>query len=342
MLNNKPKYKRLTSIDRVTIEVLLKEELSYTAIAVRLCCNKSTISREVNLGLDCHNEYRASYADKKSCKRVSSRKFSKRRILSHTPLQDFVSDKLKLHWSPNQISLVLKRDYGNDSNMQVSSEAIYQYIYILPRGELKKTLIEGLRYKHKYRHKRKTKKQLSDMEEMRGKIADMLSIHERPAEVADRIIPGHWESDLIIGKYKQSAVATLVERVSRYTMIIPLTKRDAVSVREAITQRVMQIPHFLRKTLTHDQGKELSQHVKLTIDTNMQVYFADPASPWQRGTNENTNGLIRDYFPKGTDFRLISEERIMEVQDMLNSRPRKVLDYYTPNDVYLSYVAIGD
>ena len=342
MLSNKTKYKRLTSIDRVTIEALLKEELSYTAIAVRLCCNKSTISREINLGLDCHKEYRASYADKVSRKRVSSRKLSKRRILSHIELQDFVNDKLKQHWSPNQISLVLKRDYDNDTNMQVSREAIYQYIYVLPRGELKKTLIEGLRYKHKYRHKRKTKKQLSEMEEMRGKIANMLSIHERPAEVADRIIPGHWESDLIIGKYKQSAVATLVERVSRYTMIIPLTKRDAVSVREAITQRVMQIPDFLRKTLTHDQGKELSQHVQLTIDTNMQVYFADPASPWQRGTNENTNGLIRDFFPKGTDFRLISDERIMEVQDMLNSRPREILDYYTPNDVYLSYVAIGD
>ena len=324
MLSNKTKYKRLTCIERVTIEILLKEKLSYTAIAVRLCCNKSTISREINLGLDCNNEYRASYADKKSRKRVASRKLTKRRITSHTQLHGYVTDKLKQHWSPNQISLVLKRDYDNDSNMQVSSEAIYQYIYVLPKGELKKTLIEGLRYKHKYRHKRKTKKQLSEMEEMRGKIADMLSIHERPVEVADRIIPGHWESDLIIGKYKQSAVATLVERVSRYTMIIPLAKRDAVSVREAITQRVMQIPDFLRKTLTHDQGKELSQHVQLTIDTNMQVYFADPASPWQRGTNENTNGLIRDYFPKGTDFRLISDERIMEVQDMLNSRPRKV------------------
>jgi transposase, IS30 family len=342
MLSNKPKYKRLTSIDRVTIEVLLKEELSYTAIAVRLGCNKSSISREVRLGKDCLNQYRASYADKKSSKRVASRKLCKRRITNHKSLLEFVNNKLKQHWSPNQISLALKKDYSNDNSMQVSSEAIYQYIYVLPRGELKKTLIEGLRYKHKYRHKRKTKKQLSEMEEMRGKIAGMLSIHERPAEVADRIIPGHWESDLIIGKYKQSAVATLVERVSRYTMIIPLTKRDAVSVREAITQRVMQIPNYLRKTLTHDQGKELSQHIQLTIDTNMQVYFADPASPWQRGTNENTNGLIRDYFPKGTDFRLISEERIMEVQDMLNSRPRKVLDYFTPNEVYLSYVAIGD
>jgi transposase, IS30 family len=341
ILSKNPKYKRLTSIDRVTIEVLLKENLNYSAIAVRLGCNKSTISREVKLGLDCLGQYRASYADKKSFKRVSRRKKDKRRITNHLPLVKFVNDKLKNHWSPDQISLVLKRDYCNDDNMQVSSEAIYQYIYVLPRGELKKTLIEGLRYKHKYRHKRKTKKQLSELEEMRGKIADMLSIHERPPEVAHRIIPGHWESDLIIGKYKQSAVATLVERVSRFTMIIPLSKRDAVSVREAITQRVMEIPSYLRKTLTHDQGKELSQHVQLTLDTNMQVYFADPASPWQRGTNENTNGLIRDFFPKGTDFRLISEERIMEVQDLLNSRPRKVLDYNTPNEVYSSYVAIG-
>jgi IS30 family transposase len=174
----------------------------------------------------------------------------------------------------------------------------------------------------------------------------MLSIHERPVEVLDRIIPGHWQSNLIIGKYKSgkyksSAVATLVERVTRYTLIVPLPNgKDALSVRVALQETVQTIPQHLRRTLTHDQGKEMSQHKQFTINTNMTVYFANPSSPWQRRTNENTNSIIRQFFPKGTDFNLVTKEEIQTAQDLLNGRPRAVLDYQTPNVVYNRYVAL--
>jgi len=169
-----------------------------------------------------------------------------------------------------------------------------QYIYVLPRGELKQTLIKALRQEHKYLRLRKAGKP----EENRGKIANMLSIEERPTEVADRTVPGHWEGDLILGKYKRSALGTLVERTTRYTILVPLgDQKDALSVREAYAEAFKTVPEELRKTLTYDQGKEMSQHDQFTIDTGIQVFFAHPGSPWERGTNENTNGLIRQYFP---------------------------------------------
>lgn len=175
---------------------------------------------------------------------------------------------------------------------------------------------------------------------MRGKIADMLSIEERPAEVADRTIPGHWEGDLIMGKYKQSAVGTLVERTTRYTIIVPLKAKDAVSVRKAYVKAIRTLPKELAKSLTYDQGKEMSDHKKFTIATGMQVYFAHPGSPWERGTNENTNGLIRQYFPKGTDFRTVSTKEIKRVQRQLNGRPRAAIGYQKPCDVIQQLVAL--
>ena len=199
-------------------------------------------------------------------------------------------------------------------------------------------VVEGLRRSHKYRH---TQRKQEQDEEMRGKIKDMLSIHERPVEVANRTIPGHWEGDLIIGKYKRTAVATLVERTTRYTMLVPLPfGKDAVAVREALVKKLHKLPTHILKTLTYDQGKEMSQHTQFTIDTGMQVYFADPASPWQRGTNENTNGLIRQYFPKGTDFALVSEQELQEAEDSLNGRPRKCIDWQFPKDVFYKLVAL--
>jgi len=198
--------------------------------------------------------------------------------------------------------------------------------------------VEGLRQKRKYRH---TQRQKDQDAEMRGKIQNMLSIHERPAEVADRTIPGHWEGDLIIGKYKRSAVATLVERTTRYTMIIPLPNgKDACSVRLAMQKKLIKLPKHLTKTLTYDQGKEMSQHTQFTINTGIQVYFADPASPWQRGTNENTNGLIRQFFPKGTDFSLVTNSEIQRAEDLLNGRPRKCIDGQFPRDVFYELVAL--
>jgi len=178
-------------------------------------------------------------------------------------------------------------------------------------------------------------------EEKRGKIANMLSIEERPEEVADRTVPGHWEGDLILGKYKRSALGTLVERTTRYTILVPLgNRKDAISVREAYAEAFKTVPDELRKTLTYDQGKEMSEHQQFTIDTGMQVFFAHPGSPWERGTNENTNGLIRQYFPKGTDFSQISEDEIKKVQRKLNNRPRKALNFYKPDEIFNKLVAL--
>jgi len=252
-------------------------------------------------------------------------------------LRDYVEGKVKLGWSPKAIGERLIIDYPQDMSMQISHEAIYQYIYVLPRGALKQTLIEGLRQERKYRRAQK----MGQHEETRGKISGMLSIEERPAEVEDRSVPGHWEGDLILGKYKRSALGTLVERTTRYTILVPLgEKKDAESVRIAYANAFKDVPKALKRSLTYDQGKEMSQHEKFTIDSGIQVYFAHPSSPWERGTNENTNGLVRQYFPKGTDFSQITDDRIKEVQDLLNDRPRAVLNYYKPDEVFNNLVAL--
>lgn len=327
----------LTKNDRERIEKWVDEKITNAEIARRIGYNPSTITREIKRGTDSQDLYRAVYAHKKACTRIRSRKLGKRKILLNKNLQEFVHEKLTEKWSPLQIAKTLQETY-TDSAMHTSPEAIYQYIYVLPRGSLKKTLVEGLRRSHKYRH---TQRQKEQDEEMRGKIKNMLSIDERPIEVADRTIPGHWEGDLIIGKYKRTAIATLVERTTRYTMLIPLPHgKGALQVREALTLKLQQLPKHLAKTLTYDQGKEMSQHTQFTIDTGISVYFADPASPWQRGTNENTNGLIRQYFPKGTDFSLVTEQELQEAEDSLNSRPRKCIDWQFPKDVFFKLVAL--
>lgn len=332
------KYKRLKYKDRIQIETYIGMGYNYREIGIELGIGKSSIYREIKRNSDSKRIYKADYAQKKAEQTIASRKQGKRILLQNTYLQGYVNINIGLGWSPQQITHRLLQEYPDNPNMRISHESIYQYIYVLPRGELKKTLINGLRRKHKYR---RTKKKEAQDEELRGKIQDMLSIHERPEEVADRTVPGHWESDLIIGKYKRSAIATLVERSSRYTIIVPLPKgKGTIEVREALTKAVSDIPLHLRRTLTHDQGKEMSQHKEFTKASNMQVYFADPASPWQRGTNENTNGLIRQYFPKGTDFSLVSTEQIKYVQDLLNGRPRQSLDFFTPNEVFSKYVAL--
>jgi transposase, IS30 family len=326
----------LTKRDRERIALWL-EEHTQTEIAERIGCHRSTISREVVRGTDSTGVYRAAYAEKKALSRIRSRKLGKRKLFQNLALQTYIHSSLQKKWSPKQIAETLKASY-TEATMQISPEAIYQYIYILPRGSLKKTLIEGLRRSHKYR--RSPRKEKQD-EEMRGKIAGMLSIHERPGEVADRTMPGHWEGDLIIGKYKRSAIATLVERTTRYTMLVPLRAgKDAVSVRIALAEKLSKLPKHLARTLTYDQGKEMSQHVQFTIDTGIQVFFADPASPWQRGTNENTNGLIRQFFPKGTDFSLVSDTELQEAEDLLNGRPRQCLGFAFPKEKFYDLVAL--
>lgn len=327
----------LTKKDRERIEKWSYENISKKTMAERIGCNRCTIYRELFRGTDSQGVYRASYAHKKAISRIRSRKLGKRRIFRNKKLQQYIHQGLKKEWSPFQIATKLKELY-TDESMHISHEAIYQYIYVLPRGSLKKTLVEGLRQSRKYR---RTQRQKTQDEETRGKIADMLSIHERPQEVESRVIPGHWEGDLIIGKYKRSAIATLVERTTRYTMLVPLPKgKDAFSVREALAKRLVKLPQHLAKTLTYDQGKEMSQHKQFTIDTGIQVYFADPASPWQRGTNENTNGLIRQYFPKGTDFSLVTNKELRRVEDRLNGRPRAVIGFKFPKEVFYELVAL--
>lgn len=334
---SKKHHTLLTKRDRERIEEWLSKDFRQVHIAKNLGVSRSTISLELSKGKDSQGNYRAVYAEKQAVKRIRSRKLAKRKLLLNIPLQIFVHEKLQATWSPTQITEEVKKVY-TDKNMQISHEAIYQYIYVLPRGSLKKTLVEGLRQSRTYR---RTQRQANEDEEMRGKIKDMLSIHERPEEVADRTIPGHWEGDLIIGKYKRSAIATLVERTTRYTILVPLPYgKDALSVRIALSQALCVLPRHLKKTLTYDQGKEMSQHKKFTIDTGIHVYFADPASPWQRGTNENTNGLIRQFFPKGTDFSLVTKEELQRAQDLLNGRPRKCLDWRYPVTVFSELVAL--
>ena len=213
--------------------------------------------------------------------------------------------------------------------MHISHESIYTYLYCLPKGSLKKELLKCLRQERKFRHNRKA------IHNKRSTITDFLSISERPKEALDRTVPGHWEGDLIMGNKKSnSALGTLVERTTRYLLLVPLEKHDALTVREEFAKAIKQIPKALKKTLTYDRGVEMAQHRLFTKQTKVQVYFADPHSPWQRGTNENTNGLLRQYFPKGCDFRTINRKDIKKVQDQMNDRPRKVLNFYKPDEVF--------
>lgn len=330
-------YVRLTSNDREEISRGLASGESMTAIAGRIGRSPSTISQEVGKNGGVHG-YRANLAARRARRKATSRKFGRRKLAQNPALLAEVISGLMCRWSPNQIAKTLRSTYPERQDMHASPETIYQYIYVLPRGSLKAALIQGLRQERKYRRKRKTAQ--SKSEEMRGKIADMLSIEERPAEVADRTVPGHWEGDLIMGKYKQSAMGTLVERTTRYTLMVPLKAKDAVSVRKAYVSALRTLPKELTKSLTYDQGKEMSDHKRFTIATGMQVYFAHPGSPWERGTNENTNGLIRQYFPKGTDFRTVSTKEIKRVQRQLNGRPRAAIGYRKPDEVIKELVAL--
>ena len=330
-------YQRLTNEEREEISRSIAKGIGLPEIAEKLGRHRTTIWREVKRSRG-KTGYRAFSASKKAQTRAASRRKGKRKLTKNEELARYVVDKLKQKWSPQEVSERLKIEYPVDMEMRISHESIYQYIYVLPRGELKRTLIKALRQEHKYRRNRQ--KGLKT-EETSGKIANMLSIEERPAEVADRAVPGHWEGDLILGKYKRSALGTLVERTTRYTILVPLgAQKDAISVREAYAAAFQSIPAELKKTLTYDQGKEMSEHQQFTIDTNIQVYFAHPASPWERGTNENTNGLIRQYFPKGTDFTTVTVEEIKEAQRSLNDRPRAVLDYLKPDEVFNKLVAL--
>jgi IS30 family transposase len=332
------KYQRLSGHEREEISRLLATGATQKSIAKQIGRNIGTVSREIVRGGG-RDGYRALTAVRRAAASASSRRRGKSRLAQENRLRRCVHRGLKKRWSPREIVRRMKIEYPQDKDMRISHEAIYRHIYVLPRGSLKKELVAALRQEHKYRRKKNSKEEKP--EETRGKIADMLSIEERPKEVEDRTIPGHWEGDLIMGKYKRTAVGTLVERTTRYTLIVPLGKgKDAASVRIAYAKALQTIPDELKKTLTYDQGKEMSQHKQFTIDTGIKVYFAHPGSPWERGTNENTNGLIRQYFPKGTEFDKVSIREIKRVQRQLNDRPRAALDFYKPDEVFNKLVAL--
>jgi len=321
-------YKRLNDLEREEISRMLAQDCSFQNIAKQLNRQASTISREVAGGNCNKRTYRAAKAQNRARRNASKRKMGKFKLGNNQKLKRYVYRKLKLKWSPVQIAEELEIDYPDNMEMRLSPEAIYTYIYVLPRGTLKKELTSCLRQNRKRRH------QQSRGVKMERKIEDMLSIEERPKEVADRIIPGHWEGDLIIGKNNRSALGTLVERTTRTTILIPVKNREAETVAKAFAKEVKRLPQQMKLSMTYDQGREMASHKLFTNITGVKVYFAHPRSPWERGTNENTNGLIRQFFPKGTDFNKVSRYEVKKAQNLLNGRPRKTLGFQKPYEVF--------
>ena len=319
-------YGRLTFAERIEIEKLLSHKKSYSEIAEALNRNKSTICREVNKQL--RGSYKAMNGEAFAVGSVSNRRSGKNKLKQNPELETYVLEKLSLRWSPWQIHKSLQRSFPQNKTMQISHEAIYLYIYLHCKKELKQLLISELRQKRKYRGN------VRRGVDKRTTIQDPIRIDERPEEVKGRLIPGHWEGDLIMGKDRASAIGTLVERTTRTIIIVPLKARDATTVRKAFEKEFQSIPKQMKKTMTYDNGTEMAQHKLFTKNTKIQVYFTHPYSPWERPTNENSNGLIRDYFPAGTDFSQVSKRRLKEVQHQLNERPRHVLDYRTPKEVF--------
>jgi transposase, IS30 family len=321
-------YKRLNDLEREDISRMLSQRCSFRDIAQSLSRNVSTISREVRLGGCNKYTYRAVKAQSRAERNSARRKTGKYKLNGNQKLWKYIRRKLKKKWSPRQIAEELEKDYPLDMTMRISPEAIYTYIYVLPRGSLKKELTSCLRQNHKRRYKQ------SRGVKMERKIEDMLSIEERPKEIEDRIIPGHWEGDLIIGKNNRSALGTLVERTTRTTILIPVKNREAEVVAKAFAKEVKKLPQQMKLTMTYDQGREMARHKLFTKITGVKVYFAHPRSPWERGTNENTNGLIRQFFPKGTDFNKVTRYEVKKVQDLLNGRPRQALDFRKPYEAF--------
>jgi len=321
------KYNRISFFEREEISRNIALGLSLRAIAYSLNRAPSSISREIRQSKVIEIKYyRAIFAQQQSNKtRHKLRK--NRKLVNNALLRKFVLSHLAKNWSPEQIAKRLILLYPNDMDMRISHQTIYSYVYVLPRGTLKRQLVASLRRHHKHRHKRKNS-------ERGGPITDYLNIEERPKEVADRIIPGHWEGDMLLGSYHDSCIGTLVERTTRMTLLVKLATQSSSAFRTAFAEKFRHLPKGLKKTLTYDQGKEMAQHKLFTKETNITVYFAHPHSPWERGTSENTNGLLRQYFPKGADFTKISKERLKMVQDELNDRPRKTLGWYTPHEKF--------
>jgi IS30 family transposase len=313
--------------ERLLIADLVHTGASDAVIATTLNRSAGTISRELARNgspptRDGRRRYRPYAAQAQAEMRGRRPKPSK---FDNLGLATLVQAKLCVKWSPEQISLHLAAVFGDRAEMQVSHETIYQALYVQGRGHLRADLHEHLRTGRAVRRPR------GPAANRGSRIKDMILISERPAEVADRAVPGHWEGDLILGSNCRSAIATLVERQSRYVMLVPLPDgHTATEVRDGLLKVIATLPRHLRKSLTWDQGTELSEHAQITLATKMDIYFCDPHSPWQRGTNENTNGLLRQYFPKGSDLSVYGPEDLEHVAQQLNGRPRKTLGWDTP------------
>ena len=321
----------LTLLEREEISRGLVAHLSLRAMAVNLNRSPSTISREINRNGG-YDHYRATPADQAAWDRACRPKRCK--LACHPPLVKVVAAKLRLGWSPEQIAGWLKREYPGDEHHQVSHETIYRSLFVQARGVLKKELQQYLRSQRAIRRS----KQASLKKNGLGKITNAVSIRERPASVEDRAVPGHWEGDLMAGS-KNSYLATLVERHTRYVMLAKVKNKDTESVVSALIKQSKKLPNELYQSLTWDRGKELADHQRFTMATDIKVYFCDPSSPWQRGSNENTNRLLRQYFPKGTDLSVHSQAKLDAVARQLNERPRKTLGFETPADRFNACVA---
>ncbi len=321
----------LTPVEREIISRGVAACHSIRAIAKELCRPASTVSREISRNGGC-DQYRAVDAENQAWVRAMRPKLCK--LATNKPLQRVISNKLTIHWSPEQIAGWLKRKYPNEEHNQVSHETIYRSLFVQARGVLKKELMQHLRSKRTIRRSRHASLKRDGL----GQIKDAVSIRERPACVEDRAVPGHWEGDLIGGS-KNSYIATLVERHTRYVMLVKVPNKDTQSVVSALIKQSHKLPRELYKSLTWDRGKELADHKRFTLATNIDVYFCDPQSPWQRGSNENTNRLLRQYFPKGTDLSVHSQAHLNKIARQLNERPRKTLQFETPADRFNQCVA---
>jgi IS30 family transposase len=316
--------------ERETIRVAISQKRSFASVARELGRSVSTVSREVtrNGGRDCYRAYGAERWARRRARRPKSRKLEVNKTLAAC-----VRKGLRKRWSPQQISRRLRQEHPDDASYWVSHETIYQSLFVQGRGGLRKELALALRTGRAQRRPRDRVRKSSG-------IAHMVMISERPAEVEDRAVPGHWEGDLIIGKDGKSQVGTLVERTTRFVMLVRLPHdRKASTVRKALKNRIRFLPNELKRSLTWDQGKEMAEHTLFKMATGIEVYFCDPHSPWQRGTNENTNGLLRQYLPKGTDLSVYSANQLRKIARQLNERPRMTLGWKTPAEKFAELIA---
>jgi transposase, IS30 family len=321
----------LTSAEREEISRGLARRLTLRTIATQLGRSPSTISRELHRNGGATG-YRAVQADQAAWDRARRPKRCK--LACNRSLSRTIATKLRRLWSPHQIAGWLKREYPEHENRTVSHETIYKSLFIQARGALKKELQQHLRSQRAIRRSRHA----SQKGDGKGQIKNMVSIRERPAAVEDRAVPGHWEGDLLIGTHN-SQIATLVERHTRYVMLVKVPNKDTETVINALIRQARKLPGDLYKSLTWDRGKEMTDHKRFTLATDIKVYFCDPQSPWQRGSNENTNGLLRQYFPKGTDLSVHSQAKLNAVARQLNERPRKTLGFETPAERFNACVA---